>query len=181
MAELATIARPYAKALFELASEKGQVELWLEKLKDLAWAVGQPKLTTLLDDAGIAPRQKADALIGLLDDIQTPQYTDFKNFLYVLAECGRLTVLPEVYNQYQALVLAKDHIQKAIIYSAFPMSEGQFAKVVSDCQQKFGHKLEATLKVVPELIGGIKIEVGDKVLDLSVRGTLKNLYTAMIN
>ena len=161
MAELATIARPYAKALFELASEKGQVELWLQKLKDLAWAVGQPKLTTLLDDAGIAPHQKADALIGLLDDIQAPQYTDFKNF--------------------QALVLAKDHIQKAIIYSAFPMSEGQFAKVVSDCQQKFGHKLEATLKVVPELIGGIKIEVGDKVLDLSVRGKLKNLYTAMIN
>ena len=55
MAELATIARPYAKALFELASEKGQVELWLEKLKDLAWVVGQPKLATLLDDAGIAP------------------------------------------------------------------------------------------------------------------------------
>ena len=94
MAELATIARPYAKALFELASEKGQVELWLEKLKDLAWAVGQPKLATLLDDAGIVPHQKADILIGLLDGIHTPQHTDFKNFLYVLAEGGRLAVLP---------------------------------------------------------------------------------------
>ena len=83
MAELATIARPYAKALFELASEKGQIEFWLEKLKDLAWAVGQPKLATLLDDAGIVPHQKADILIGLLDGIHTPQHTDFKNFLYV--------------------------------------------------------------------------------------------------
>lgn len=181
MAELATITRPYAKALFELASEKGQIEFWLEKLKDLAWAVGQPKLAALLEDGDIDSHQKADVLIGLIDGIQAPQHTDFRNFLYVLAEGGRLSILPEAYNQYQELVLAKNNTQKAVIYSAFPMSEGQFSKVVSDCQQKFGHKLEATLKVMPELIGGIKIEVGDKVLDLSVRGKLKNLYAAMIN
>ncbi|OAM27122.1 MULTISPECIES: F0F1 ATP synthase subunit delta [Eikenella] len=181
MAELATIARPYAKALFELAIEKGYAEAWLEKLKELAWAVSQPKLATFIEDAGVAASVKADTLVGLLDGIHAPQYAEFKNFLYVLAEAGRLMVLPDIYAQYQEFLLSKDHIQKAIVYSAFPMSEGQFAKVVSDCQQKFGHKLDATLEIVPELIGGIKIEVGDKVLDLSVQGKLKSLYAAMIN
>ncbi|MBH5330082.1 F0F1 ATP synthase subunit delta [Eikenella sp. S3360] len=181
MAELATIARPYAKALFELAAEKGHVEAWLEKLTELSWAVSQPKLATFIEDAGVASSVKADTLIGLLESIHTPQYTEFKNFLYVLAEGGRLMVLPDICAQYQEFLLSRDHIQKAVVYSAFPMSEGQFAKVVSDCQQKFGCKLEATLEIVPELIGGIKIEVGDKVLDLSVQGKLKNLYAAMVN
>lgn len=181
MAELATIARPYAKALFELAVEKGHTEAWLEKLKELAWAVGQPKLSAFIEDAGITSSVKADTLIGLLDDIHAPQYAELRNFLYVLSEGGRLMVLPSIYAQYQEFVLSKEHVQKAVIYSAFPMSEGQFAKVVSDCQQKFGNKLDATLEIMPELIGGIKIEVGDKVLDLSVQGKLKNLYSAMVN
>lgn len=181
MAELATVARPYAKALFELAAAKNHIEIWQGKLKEVAWAASQPKLIAYIEDAGIVFSQKAEILIGLLDDMQSPQYEEFKNFLYILAERGRLEILPEVYAQYQELVLSRDHVQKAVIYSAFPMSEGQFAKVVSDCQQKFGNKLEATLEVVPELIGGIKIEVGDKVLDLSVRGKLKTLRAAMTN
>ena len=140
MAEFATIARPYAKALFELANEKHQIESWLSGLKELAWSVDQ------------------------------------------VADEKRLLVLPEIYVQYQDLVLSRNNTKKAVIYSAFEFaSEGQKAKIVADLEQHFNTRLEAVFNVEPSLIAGIKVEVDDQVLDLSIQGKLQKLYTAMTN
>lgn len=181
MAEFATVARPYAKALFDLAVEKNQIESWLGGLRELAWSVQQPQVATLIEETETDATQKANSLLELLSDNSAAQDAEFKNFVQVVAVEKRLQVLPEIYAQYQDLTLSRNYTKKATVYSAYPMSEGQFAKVLADCQQHFCSNLEATLQIAPELIGGVKVEVGDQVLDLSVQGKLKKLYATMTN
>ncbi|MDO4248126.1 MAG: F0F1 ATP synthase subunit delta [Neisseria sp.] len=182
MAEFATIARPYAKALFELAEEKNHIKSWLGGLKELAWSVQQPQVAALVENTETDSKYKADALIGLLGDSEAMKSETFRNFVYVVAEGKRLQVLPEIYAQYQDLALSRDNAKKAVIYSAYEFAgEGQKAKIVSDLEQHFNSRLDATFKVDPSLIGGFKVEVGDQVLDLSVQAKLQKLYTAMTN
>ena len=104
MAEFATIARPYAKALFDLADDKQQAESWLGGLKELAWIVQQPSVSTLLDDTSDTVEYKVKFLLDLLSDNQAVKNEMFCNFVKVVAEAKRFFVLPEVYAQYQDLV-----------------------------------------------------------------------------
>ncbi|MDO4641867.1 MAG: F0F1 ATP synthase subunit delta [Neisseria sp.] len=182
MAEFATIARPYAKALFDLATEKNEIESWLGGLKELAWSVLQPNVAAMIEEVEISNAQKADELIRLLNESDAMKSTTFRNFVYVVAEEKRLQILPEIYTQYQDLTLSHNEAQKAVIYSAYEFAgEGQKANIVKELEQHFNTRLEATFEIDPDLIGGLKIEIGDQVLDLSVQGKLKKLYAAMIN
>lgn len=182
MAEFATIARPYAKALFELANEKNQIESWLNGLKELSWAVQQSKVATFIENTESDSNQKAQLLLDLLADSSAIQNEEFVNFIKVVAQEKRLLVLPEIYTQYQDFALSRKNVAKAVIYSAFEFaSEGQKAKVLQDLEQFFQTKLEAEFIIDSTLIGGIKAEVGDQVLDLSIQAKLQKLYVAMTN
>lgn len=182
MIEFATVARPYAKALFQLAEEKKQVESWLDGLAKLAWLVEQPKVVDLLGQADLDSVQKSKQLIDLLDDCKAVKSNEFNHFVQVLAQEKRLAVLPEIYAQYQDLVFAENDTKKAVIYTAYEVSsKGQQAKIISDLEQYFNTRLQATFELDPSLIGGVKVEVGDQVLDLSVQGKLNTLYTTLTN
>ena len=182
MAEFATIARPYAKALFELADEKKQIESWLSGLKELAWSVQQPQVAALIEETETDSKHKTEFLVDLLKDSAAMKDELFRNFVSIVAAEKRLQVLPAIYTQYQDLALSRNNAKKAVVYSAFEFaSEGQKAKIINDLEQHFNTRLEATFEVDPELIGGIKVEVGDQVLDLSVQGKLQQLYAAMTN
>lgn len=182
MSEFATVARPYAKALFELAEKEQKVETWLYGLNELAWLMQQPKLVNLLDQANWDTTQKADEIVRLMADSKAIKDTGFKNFVYVVAQEKRLVALPEIYAQYKNLFLSRSNTKQATIYTAFDIAgEGQRAKIISDLEQHFNTRLQATFKTQPDLIGGVKVEVGDQVLDLSVQGKLKALYATMIN
>ena len=179
MAEFATIARPYAKALFELAQEKNQLESWLGELKTLAAVVSQPKVAAFIEEPETGYVHKADGVLSLLDT--QPVDPMLKNFVYTLAENKLLAVLPEIYTQYQDFTLSRNNTKKAIVYSAYPLNEGQLGKLVSELEARFATKLDAQLRVEHDLIGGVKVEIGDQVLDLSVQGRLRSLYAAMTN
>ncbi|WP_027009049.1 F0F1 ATP synthase subunit delta [Conchiformibius kuhniae] len=182
MIEFATVARPYAKALFELAEEKQQTQAWLGGLAQLAWLVRQPQVSALLGRVDTEAAQKADELTALLDCPDAVKSAEFANFVQVLAQEKRLAVLPEIYLQYQNLVLMHNHVKQAVVYTAYDVvSEDQKAKIVSDLEQYFNTRLQATFQTDPELIGGVKVEVGDQVLDLSVQAKLNGLYAAMTN
>ncbi|WP_274571943.1 F0F1 ATP synthase subunit delta [Neisseria leonii] len=182
MAEFATIARPYAKALFDLADKQNQIESWLSGLKEMAWSVQQPKVAELIEQTETDSKQKADWLIGLLADSPAVQSEMFRNFVHIVAQEKRLQVLPEIYTQYQDLALSRNNAKKAVVFSAFDFaSEAEKQQIVTDLEQRFNSRLEATFKTDPALIGGIKVEVGDQVLDLSVQGKLQKLYAAMTN
>ena len=178
MAELATVARPYAKALYSLAVEHNKTGDWVAVLENLAQAIAVPKVAAAIDRPEQSADEKAAVLLGLL-----PEGADerMQAFLSTLAENDRLNALPEIFTQFQALYLSASHIKKAVIYSAFPLSEEQFSQLVLDLQAKVGSKLDAKVVVDPELIGGVKVEVGDQVLDLSVQAELQKLYAAMTN
>ena len=177
MAEFATIARPYAKALFNLAQEKNQIESWLDGLEELAAVVQNQKVISFLEQPEINTSEKVNVLAELVE----LKSDELKNFITVLAEQKRLPVLPEVYAQYQALTLSFNHTKSAVIYSAYPLTENQLAELAEILKKRFDSKLQITTEVAPELIGGVKVEVGDQVLDLSVRGKLNALYATMTN
>ena len=177
MAEFATIARPYAKALFSLAQEKNQIESWLGELKELAAVVQDEKVIALIEQPETGASEKAETLKGLVGI----KNVELANFITVLAEQKRLLVLPEIYAQYKALTLIHNNTKSAVIYSAYELSSQQLADVTDILTKRFNSKLDVVAKVAPELIGGIKVEVGDQVLDLSVQGKLNALYATMTN
>ena len=177
MAEFATIARPYAKALFSLAQEKNQIESWLGELKELAAVVQDEKVIAFIEQPETGASEKAETLKGLVGI----KNVELANFITVLAEQKRLLVLPEIYAQYQDLTLIHNSTKSAVIYSAYELSSQQLADVTDILTKRFNSKLDVVAKVAPELIGGIKVEVGDQVLDLSVQGKLNALYATMTN
>ena len=177
MAEFATIARPYAKALFSLAQEKNQIESWLGELKELAAVVQDEKVIAFIEQPETGASEKAETLKGLVGI----KNVELANFITVLAEQKRLLVLPEIYAQYQDLTLIHNRTKSAVIYSAYELSSQQLADVTDILTKRFNSKLDVVAKVAPELIGGIKVEVGDQVLDLSVQGKLNALYATMTN
>ena len=99
----------------------------------------------------------------------------------VLAEQKRLPILPEVYVQYQDLTLTLNDTKSAVIYSAYELTSAQAAELTEMLKKRFNTELVVTTQVDPKLIGGIRVEVGDQVLDLSIRGKLNALYTTMTN
>lgn len=124
--------------------------------------------------------KKLPVLLGLLSDGAADERV--KAFLSTLAENDRLNALPVIFHSISShSVLSASHIKKAVIYSAFPLTETQFSQLIADLQAKVGSKLDAKVVVDPELIGGVKVEVGDQVLDLSVQAELQKLYAAMTN
>ncbi|PSJ79375.1 F0F1 ATP synthase subunit delta [Neisseria iguanae] len=177
MAEFATIARPYAKALFGLAQEKKQIESWLDGLRQLAAVLQDPKIMSLVGQPETTSSDKAKALTDLvgLNDVS------LTNFVSVLSEQKRLNVLPEVYAQYQDLVLALNNTKSAVIYSAYELTHAQLTDLTTTLKTRFNTDLQVATKIDPELIGGVKVEVGDQVLDLSVQGKLNALYATMTN
>ncbi|MDO4696353.1 MAG: F0F1 ATP synthase subunit delta [Neisseria sp.] len=182
MAEFATIARPYAKALFDLADKQNQIESWLSGLKELAWSVQQAKVSVLIEDTAIGSSDKAKALLDLLSESPAVKNEIFHNFVQVVAEEKRLQVLPEIYAQYQDLALSRNNAKKAVICSAFEIRDkAQREQIIKDLEGRLSTRLDATFATDSSLIGGIKVEVGDQVLDLSVQGKLQKLYSAMMN
>lgn len=177
MAEFATIARPYAKALFGLAQEKDQIKSWLGGLKELAAIVKDEKIISLIEQPDASASEKAKLLIDLADLSDN----GLANFVTVLAEQKRLLVLPEVYAQYQDLALTLNNTKSATIYSAYELTQAQIDDLTAMLKKRFDSNLEVSTQIDPELIGGVKVEVGDQVLDLSVQGKLNALYTTMIN
>lgn len=182
MIEFATVARPYAKALFELAEEKSQTESWQKGLAQLAWLLEQPAVKDYVQQSDLDATQKADELIHLLSTAEATQNAEFCNFVHIVAQERRLAALPNIYEQFQQLVLAKDAAQEAVIYTAFEMKdEAQRIKVISDLEQQFNVRLQPRFELDKNLIGGIKVVVGDQVLDLSVQGKLQKLYATIAN
>ena len=102
-----------------------------------------------------------------------------KNLLRTVIDNGRLAALPEIAAQYHALVNARSGVSQATIYSAYPMDDAQRAEVVAALERRFGRKLEASVEVEPELIGGVRVVVGDEVLDTSVKARLEQMKVAL--
>ncbi|HEX6704364.1 MAG TPA: F0F1 ATP synthase subunit delta [Albitalea sp.] len=176
MAELATIARPYAEALFKAAGQTTPREL-ADQLDALGQVAGLHELRQFADNPKVAPGAVYDVITGSLKVVTlSPQV---QNLLRTVLDNGRLSALPEIAAQYRALVNAQTGVSDATVYSAFPIDGSQLADVVGSLQKRFDRKLNATVVVEPALIGGIRVVVGDEVLDTSVKARLEQMKVAL--
>ncbi len=178
MAENVTIARPYAEAAFQLAKESGTLTAWADALGCMAAAAADPAVRQLLVDP---TRTSIDRGFLFLSAVPGELSDEHRSFARVLAQNNRLSLLPEVFALFGEL--KNDHERNAVAYvsSAFPMDEATVARLLADLQPRFGRHLEARVSIDPELIGGVKVAVGDEVIDASVRGKLAAMATALQN
>jgi len=176
MAEPVTIARPYAEAVFALAKERGELPKWSQMLALVAGvyqdehmqaALANPKLT-IADIEKLMLAICGDGIDGAA-----------RNLIQVLARNGRLSVLPEIRGMYEQLKAEDEGVIEARISSAFPLDGAQLEQVVSLLSRRYRKNVNPSVSVAPELIGGIRVQVGDKVWDASVRGRLQSMATVL--
>jgi F-type H+-transporting ATPase subunit delta len=177
MAEIATIARPYAEALYKAAGS-GAAAL-KEQLSALSLLAADAQLRQFADDPKVAPAQVFDLVAGIA--LQKGLSLDKRvgNLLRTVLDNGRLAALPEIAAQYGALVNAGSGVSDATIHSAFPIEPAQLGETVAALERRFKRKLNAQVVIAPELIGGIRVVVGDEVLDTSIRARLEQMKAAL--
>ena len=175
MAELATIARPYAEALFRSSADAGLVA----QVAALASVASDPGLRQFADSPKVAVEQVEGVLVGVLAGQGVTQSSAAQNLLRTVLDNGRLAALPEIAAQYHALVSAQSGVSDAIVQSAFEISPALLPEVVATLEKRFGRKLKPTVVIDPSLIGGIRVVVGDEVLDTSVKARLEQMKVAL--
>src|SRR5450432_1304424 len=170
MAELITIARPYAEAAFALARDGNALPAWSQMLRLASAVVADPKVAQALDNPVLDSGAKESLLLSICGEKLS---AECRSFLRVLIEGDRIGVLPQIQTMYESLKDAADGVAKATIETAFPFQGNELADLTSALEKHFGKRIEATVAVKPELIGGARVTVGDTVIDASVQEQLR--------
>lgn len=176
MAELVTIARPYAEAAFALAKERGELEKWSEMLALVAGVFQDEQIQTALAN----PKLTAADIEKLMITVCGERIDGAaRNLIQVLGANGRLAVLPEIRELFAHFKSEDEGLIEVRINSAYPLDNAQLEQVVSLLSKRYRKKISPSVAVDPELIGGVRMQVGDKVWDASVRGRLQSMAAAL--
>jgi F-type H+-transporting ATPase subunit delta len=176
MAELATIARPYAEALFKaLGADAPALKPQVDALAAVA---ADAELRSFADHPKANTQQVFDLVAGVVGGTLD---TKLANLLRTVIENGRLAALPEIAAQFQVLVNERSGVSDATVYSAFPIDAAQLAELTAALERRFARRLNTQVEIDPELIGGVRVVVGDEVLDTSVRARLEQMKVALID
>lgn len=178
MAEPSTIARPYAEAVFKLADGQGKLADWSDNLANLAQVATDERMLRVIGDPKLSAAKVAGTLIAVLSGRLSG---DAENFVRVLADNRRLTVLGEIRAQFEALKHQREGVVEARVETAFPLDDAQLADLVARIETHTGRKVKASVSVDKELIGGVRVTIGDKVIDGSARAQLAALESALKN
>lgn len=176
MAELATIARPYAEATFRLAKESNALGTWSDQLALIAAVYQDPQMKAAMANPKVSYAEVERLLLAICGErVNEPA----RNLIQLLVYNRRLEALPEIQALFEELKLQDEGMVEAKISSAFPLDDAQRSQVVNLLSARLQRKINATVTVDPDLIGGIKVEVGDKVWDASVRGKLQTMAATL--
>lgn len=176
MSELATMARPYAAAVFKRAKETGSAEQWSETLAFMSSVLGSEEISTVIDN----PKISKQSLLQLMQDIcQSYAEGEAGNFLKLLVANGRLNLLPSITELFEAFKADEEGYVDVEVCTAYELSE--------EAKQAFAEKLEITLSkkihmnvtLDPSLIGGVLVRAGDRVIDGSIRGQLQHMQKSL--
>jgi F-type H+-transporting ATPase subunit delta len=176
MAELTTIARPYAEAAFRIAEQSNAFAVWSRMLRLASAVVADPRVATTLDNPRLTTADKESLLLSVCGDELDALG---RNFIRVLVDANRVSLLPQIAQLFEGLKNDAEGVALARIESAFPLSETQLADLTTALEKRFGKKIEATVAVDPALIGGARITVGDTVIDGSVQAKLEAMATRL--
>jgi len=170
MAEPSTIARPYAEAVFGLADRAGKLAEWSATLANLAAVAADARVQAVIGDPNLSPAKIAGLILAILGGRLSG---DAENFVRVLADNGRLDVLDEIRAQFEALKNEREGVVEA------EMDESQLVDLVARLEKHTGKKVKAHVAIDKDLIGGVKVVLGDKVIDGSARAQLDALDVAL--
>lgn len=176
MAELSTIARPYAEAAFRIAKEGKVLPAWDALIAELAAVADRPEMRALVSNPLIGNDKLYGVFAGVL---KSPLDQKAQNFLRILIENGRIDSLQELTSQFSALKNAEEGTADAEIVSAFPLTDAQVKELVDGLTRKFKKTLKAHVSVDQSLIGGVRVVVGDNVFDTSVKAQLERMKTVL--
>src|SRR5690348_2039849 len=177
MTQPLTIARPYARAAYEIASAHGVQNEWAEKLAFAAEVAAEPQVIALFGD----PRLSPQTLASLFVRGSEPAESEFARFLGVLADNRRLRELPEIAALFEQMKRDADHVLKVRVRSAVPLDDAEATRMVEALKRRFNSDIELERSVDPSVLGGAVIDAGETVIDGSLKGRLAKLETALTN
>lgn len=172
MADKSTIARPYAKAAFEEARDRGRLGPWSEALRTAAAVIADARVEALLGNPRVTPEE----LAALVIDIAGPQLDEEgRNFVRTLAGNRRLALLPEISGLFDELKGEAEGVIDVTVTSAAPLNDSQRSKLAAALQRRLGRTVRLQCATDPALIGGAVLRAGDLVIDGSLRGRLERI------
>ncbi len=178
MAEIITIARPYAEAIFDLANASGKLNEWSQRLDTMATVAANSDMRAATANPNISADQVYAVFASLCGDVLN---TEAQSLVRVLIENRRLTALPEVKVLFDSLKREREGQVEAHVTSAFPLADAQLAALVNVLEARFKRKVQPVVSVDSDLIGGVRVRVGDEVIDATVRGKLAAMASALKN
>lgn len=176
MAEEITIARPYAKAVFELAQSGNALKQWSQLLATAAQVVNDPQVRALIGNPRIGNQQLVDLIAGVCGETVTAQG---RSLLRLLADNRRLACLPQIFALYEELRAEAEKTVEAEVISAFEVGAAEQQKIKAALKKRLGREVQLTCKIDASLIGGAIIRANDLVIDGSVAGQLTRLENAL--
>ncbi len=176
MSDFTTIARPYAKAVYDTAHETGTLDLWSDALANLANVVSDSQMSKLLDDPESGKNQKGELVIQVLGDKLNEQQ---QNLVKLMAENGRLKLMPDVVEQFEVARAKAENKIEAEVISAFELSAEQTSELVNTLKNKLGCEVTLTTTIDESLIGGVIIKAGDTIIDASMKSQLDSLALSL--
>jgi F-type H+-transporting ATPase subunit delta len=175
MSQPLTLARPYARAAFELASQAGSLGDWSRKLAFAAQAAADPQVRSLFGNPRVGPAELASLFLPDGEPADSP----FTGFVKLLAENHRLEALPEIAALYEQQKREAEKVLQVRVRTAAPIDAGETQKIKDALKRRFGRDIELEQTVDPSVLGGAVIDAGDVVIDGSVRGRLHQLEAAL--
>lgn len=176
MAEVATLARPYAEAVFRLADDAGALAAWSDTLAAMANVAGHPEVRECIGNPGLSAEQLYGLFVSLL---RHEIGKEAQNLVRVLIANDRLALLPQIRELFEGLKHEREGVLDANISTAFALDDAQLKDLVASLEAKFKSRINAQINVDKELIGGVKVVIGDEVIDGSVRGRLATMAAAL--
>ncbi|HTD91518.1 MAG TPA: F0F1 ATP synthase subunit delta [Burkholderiales bacterium] len=176
MAEPVTIARPYAEAVFKLAAEGNALVAWSDAIANIDGVVADARVQACISDPKVSAQQLEALVLGVVGDKLSG---DARNFVQVLVQNNRLDLMPLIRTHYENLKREKEGVLEAKIISALPISGDQVKQLVAQLEAKYQRKVAVQVEIDATLIGGVKIVIGDKVIDATVRGKLDAMAAAL--
>ena len=174
--EIVTIARPYAEALYRLASQEAALAEWSRMLETASAVANDATMSDAIANPNFTRANVEQVFLAVTDKALNEEG---KNLIRLLLENGRLALLPVIAEQFEKLKAEQSGMMEADIVSAYPLSAEQEKEMVGLLEKRFARKVTTRVSVDPELIGGVKINAGDVVIDASVRGQLDNMAFAL--
>ena len=179
MSDFETAARPYARALFELAAEESKLQQWQDNLQQAALIADDPDMLAMFEQPAILARELAELFVSVLTAAGVEADTDFSNLIALLADNGRLAALPTISAQFATLKQEAEGKIEVIVRSAMKLSAKQQDKIAGSMAKRLGKEVSITTEIDTSLIAGAIVTAGDLVIDGSVSGQMQKLTIAL--